>query len=137
MTTVQSQTVKYLADDLKETLVPPAWSGMVKTGHGQERPPQDEDWWYTRGASILLKVKKLGPIGVNKLSTKYGTRKNRGNQPETFVRAGRNHIRKLLQQLEKAGLVEHGARENHKGRLLTKDGQEKITKARKKALADS
>lgn len=137
MTTIQSQTVKELADDLKDTLIPPTWSGMVKTGHGQERPPQDEDWWYTRGASILLKVKNLGPIGVNKLSTKYGTKKNRGNQPEKFVRAGRNHIRKILQQLEEAELVEHGERENHKGRILTKKGQEKITAARKKARSDS
>ena len=129
MTKIQTQLIERLADDLKDTLTPPVWAGMVKTGHGQERPPQRDDWWYVRGASILRSVDNRGPVGVNKLATKYGTRKNRGNQPETFTKAGRNHIRKILQQLEEAGFVEQGIRGNHKGRIITKKGKKAIAKA--------
>lgn len=133
MSKLHNQTVEELADELQEDLRAPMWSQFVKTSHGNERPPERDDWWYVRGAAILLSVKKLGPIGVNKLSRKYGTKKDRGYEPEIFAPASRKIIRTLLQQLEEHGYVEHGERGNHKGRMITDSGNTLISDARNSA----
>lgn len=133
MSKLHNQTVEHLADRLEDDLRAPVWSQFVKTSHGKERPPQRDDWWYVRGAAILLSVNELEPIGVNKLSRKYGTKKDRGYEPETFAKGSTKIIRTLLQQLEEHGYVEHGQRGNHKGRMVTDDGQALITEARSQA----
>ena len=56
----------------------PDWAGYVKTGRSKERVPDREDWWYVRAASILRAAYVKGVIGVSRLRTKYGSRKNRG-----------------------------------------------------------
>lgn len=129
MTTLQNQVIEELAITLQDSLEAPTWSQFVKTGHGKERPPQREDWWFVRGAAILKSVDNLGPIGVNKLRRKYGTKKNRGYKPEKSTTASGKIIRTLLQQLEEAGFVEHGQKGNHKGRMLTSEGRSIITDA--------
>lgn len=107
----------------KQKLVQPAeWSKFVKTGHHKERLPDDEDWWYERSAALLRSIAKLGPVGTQKLRTKYGGKKNRGHKPEHFYKAGGSIIRKILQQLEKAELVKKTAKGIHKGRVLTPKG---------------
>ena len=68
----------------------PEWAKFVKTGHSRERPPEDINWWYTRFAAVLRSIYKLGPIGVSKLRTKYGGRKNRGVKPEHFYKGSGN-----------------------------------------------
>ena len=133
MSKLHNETVEQLANSLEDDLRAPMWSQFVKTSHGNERPPQRDDWWYVRGAAILLSVKKLGPIGTNKLSRKYGTKKDRGYEPEVFVPASRKIIRTLLQQLEEEGYVEHGEEGNHKGRMITDDGNDIISSARSQA----
>ena len=59
----------------------PEWTQFVKTGVHKERPPAHGDWWFMRSAAVLRKVAMLGPIGVSKLRTKFGGRKNRGHKP--------------------------------------------------------
>ena len=103
---------------------PPAWAGYVKTGVSKERPPVKKDWWYARAASILKKVSRLGPIGTSKLRTKYGSKKNRGVRPGKFYRGSGNIIRKILQQLETAGLVIKKDKGVHKGKVITAKGKE-------------
>lgn len=103
-------------------LTPPAWSDFVKTGVHKERAPVQKNWWHIRAAAILQTLQKRGPIGVSKLRTKYGGRKNRGHQPEKFCRASGNIIRKILQQLEKAGLAAKAEKGTHKGRIITPQG---------------
>ena len=56
----------------RKEIFPPNWANFVKTGAHKERPPVEEDWWYTRIASVLISVAKLGPVGVGKLRVKYG-----------------------------------------------------------------
>jgi len=107
--------------DIKE-IQPPEWATFAKTGHGRDRPPVQEDWWFIRGASILRKIMIKGPVGVSKLRIAYGNRKNMGMAPEHFVVASGNIIRKLLQQLEKAGLAKQTEKGVHKGRVLTPKG---------------
>ena len=101
----------------------PEWAKFAKTGHSRERPPEDPNWWYTRFAAVLRSIYKLGPIGVSKLRTKYGGKKNRGVRPEHFYRGSGNILRKILQQGEGAGLLKQTEKGVHKGRILTPKGK--------------
>ena len=105
----------------------PVWAPFVKTGAHKERPPVNPDWWVIRVASVLGKVNKFGPIGVNKLAKQYGGRKNRGVRPDIKCNASRNIVRKSLQQLEKAGLIKLVS-EPKSGKVVTKKGKELIQK---------
>ena len=107
---------------------PPEWAAYVKTGMHASRPPANEDWWYMRSAAILRSVYKLGTVGTSKLRTKYGGRKNRGYKPEKFFRGGGSIIRKVLQQLEKSGLVMQAQKTQDKGRKLTGKGKSFLDK---------
>jgi len=119
-----NELIVKLADELKkQKLVQPLeWSNFVKTGMHRERHPENPDWWYIRAAAILRSVARLGPVGTEKLRTKYGGIKNRGHKPEHFFRGSGSIIRKILQQLEKSNLIKQTQVSNHKGRVLTPEG---------------
>lgn len=107
----------------KEKLVEPVeWTPLVKTGHHKQRRPDSTEWWYFRAAAVLRTVAEKGPIGTEKLRTKYGGKKNRGNKPERFYKASGSIIRKVLQQLEKSELIRQTEKGVHKGRILTSKG---------------
>ncbi|MBI2541185.1 30S ribosomal protein S19e [Candidatus Woesearchaeota archaeon] len=118
------------AEELKKIpeIKPPEWALFVKTGMHKERPPVKDDWWYTRAASVLRAVYRLGPIGTEKLRTKYGGKKNRGVKKEHFFKGSGNILRKSLQQLEKAGLVKFTENGVHKGRVITPKGRSLLDK---------
>ncbi len=122
--------LKNTSEELKkiEVIIPPDWAQFVKTGMAKDRPPVQEDWWYMRAASILRKIMIQGPVGVSKLRTKYGSKKNRGARPEKFFRASGNIIRKILQQLEKAELVKKAEKTKYKGRIITPTGSKLLGK---------
>lgn len=84
----------------------PDWVAFVKSSPSKERPIDEEDFWYKRAASILRQVYRKGNLGVNRLRTKYGSKKNRGMKPEKFMKAGGKIIRTILQQADKAGFTE-------------------------------
>ena len=100
----------------------PEWALFVKTGSNKERPPFDVDYWYTRSASILRQIYRDGTLGVERLRTRYGSRKNRGMAPEKFMKSGGKIIRTILQQAEKAGFVEKSTTKKA-GRKLTDKGK--------------
>jgi len=110
-----------LAEELKsnDAIKMPDWADVVKTGSSRERPPTQTDWWHTRGAAILRKIARQGPIGVTSLSQEYGGRKNNGSKPNTPGVGSRKVIRILVQQLEDAGLVS-----TQTGRLVEPEGRE-------------
>jgi len=109
----------------KEQVVTPAdWAPFVRTGNSRERPPMQDNWWYIRSAAVLRKIFLHGPIGTLKLKVKFGGKKNNGNAPEHFAPGAGNHIRKMLQQFEKAGLVRQTEKGSFKGRVLTPKGQQ-------------
>ena len=115
---------KYLKDNVDE-VQPLPWTSMAKTGTHVEKQPQNPNWWYVRSASILRKVYIHGPIGLEKLRADYGGRKNRGVRPSRAVKAGGSGIRKVLQQLELAGLIitakPQGRKMTPKGRKLLQE----------------
>ena len=125
-----SELNKKVADELKkQKLVQPTeWAKFVKTGHHKQRLPDDMEWWYIRSAAVLRSIAKLGPVGTEKLRTKFGGRKRRGYQPEHFYKASGSIIRKILQQLEKSELIKQAQKGVHKGRVLTPRGTSLLDK---------
>lgn len=124
------ELIEKAAEELKKIpeIKPPEWATFVKTGMHKERPPVKNDWWYSRTASILRTVYRLGPVGVSKLRTKYGGKKNRGVKKEHFFKGSGNILRKALQQLEKAGFVKFTEKGVHKGRVITPKGKSFLDK---------
>src|SRR3989344_5187897 len=122
------KSIEKLADSLNTTIIPPEWTKFVKTGPSKERPPVQENWYKLRAASILRAVYLRGPIGVQKLRVKYGSKKNRGHKPEKFVKSSGKIIRDILQQLEKAGLIKYQKDSVHKGRIITQKGRSLVDK---------
>jgi small subunit ribosomal protein S19e len=128
--------IQKLADYLKENIdevKPPPWAGIVKTGAHVQRPPENPDWWYIRCASLLRKIYIHGPLGIEKLRAEYGGRKDFGVRPEHAVKAGGAIIRKALQQLEKAGLIE---KYQNKGRRITKEGRKLLEEIAEEVMRD-
>lgn len=108
--------------DIKE-IEAPEWSYFVKTGTSRQRAPTEEDFWQKRAASILRQLYLNGVVGVERLRTRYGGRKNRGVRPAKFRKSSGKIIRLILQQLEKAALVEQ-VKDLQFGRRLTKKGKD-------------
>jgi small subunit ribosomal protein S19e len=113
---------KYIRENI-EQVQPPAWAAIAKTGSHVEKQPQDSDWWYTRAASILRKIYIHGPIGLEKLRSDYGGRKGFSVRPNHASKAGGSNIRKILQQLEIAGLIQTA---RSKGRIMTPKGRKML-----------
>ena len=122
----------------KQKLVQPTeWAQFVKTGHHKQRLPDHDNWWFYRAAAVLRSVAKLGPVGTQKLRTKYGGKKNRGHKPERFYKASGSILRKILQQLEKAELVKQTQKGVHKGRVLTAKGTSFLDKIAMQILKEA
>ncbi|MCD6513406.1 MAG: 30S ribosomal protein S19e [Candidatus Odinarchaeota archaeon] len=117
-----SKLIERVAEELKKMpeIKPPEWAKFVKTGIHKERAPEQPDWWYIRCASILRKIYIHGPVGISRLRVAYGGRQKRGFAPEHFRRGSGSIIRKALQQLEKAGLIE---KTNREGRIISRKGR--------------
>ncbi|MEN9626628.1 MAG: hypothetical protein RL557_956 [archaeon] len=115
-----------LAEALKklEEFKQPEWSLYVKTGVSKQRPPQEVDFWHKRAASILRQIYVHKVVGVNRLKTRYGSKQNRGMKPSKFKKGSGKIIRVILQQSEKAGLLEKVLKGKRFGRQLTKQGKE-------------
>ena len=114
-----------LADALKQIpeMKVPEWVFFVKSSSSKERPPEDPNFWYKRAASILRQLYLRGVVGVGRLRTRYGSRKNRGAKPARFRKGSGKIIRTILQQAEQAGLVEKVEKQQF-GRRLTEKGRQ-------------
>lgn len=113
-----------LANQLKKMkeFEAPEWILFVKSGHGKQRPIEDEAFWHNRAASILRQIYLRGIVGTQRLRVRYGNRKNRGKQPAHFTRSSGKIIRLILQQAESAQLLTKSETEK-KGRMLTEKGK--------------
>ena len=111
-----------LATELKSrnAVSPPPWAAFVKTGVHKQRAPVDPDWWYLRSASVLRKIYLKRAIGVTRLSAEYGGKRDRGSAPYHARNGSRAVTREIVQQLEKAGLLQPF---KARGRRVTASGQ--------------
>ncbi|MCU7787352.1 MAG: 30S ribosomal protein S19e [Pyrobaculum sp.] len=128
-----SELARYIKENVPQ-VKPPVWAPFVKTGANKERPPMSADWWYVRAASLMRKLYIHGPVGVGSLRTAYGYRAKIGDKtrPERARKAGGAVIRKILQQLEQAGLVA----KTKKGRVLTPEGRSLVDRLVTKIAKD-
>lgn len=115
-----SQTLKTSYPEIKK----PEIIEFLKTAHFKEFPPTDPDFWFVRCASLLRKLYK-GPVGMKDLRKAYGGRKVKDTRKSRTHLASGAIIRRCLQQLEKAGLVEKFKKE---GRTLTSKGRSLLDK---------
>ena len=111
--------------DMLDAFEMPEWAYFVKTSAARARPPAISNWWTIRAASILRQIYINGVIGVEKLRTRYGGRKDRGMQPKKFKKGSGKIIRTVLQQAEKAGILEK-IKDKRSGRKLTKKGKQML-----------
>ena len=103
----------------------PEWTFFVKTGVSKKRMPEEDDFWFKRIASILRQIYIHKVVGVGRLRTRYGSKKNRGMKPEKFMKASGKMIRIILQKAEQAGLIEkYNISGKRAGRKLTQTGTE-------------
>jgi small subunit ribosomal protein S19e len=119
--------VKATADKLKEKLKKPGYIDYVKSGAGRDRIPEDPDFWYIRGASILRQVYLNGPVGVSRLRTRYGNRKESVVHKKHHVNASGSIIRDEFQQLESLNYI----KKTKTGRIITPAGRSFLDKIAK------
>ena len=50
----------------------PEWVDIVKTGIAKELAPYDEDWFFTRTASVARHIYIRAPVGVASVQKIYG-----------------------------------------------------------------
>jgi small subunit ribosomal protein S19e len=133
------ELIEALAEHLneEEAIEQPDWIEFVKTGHDRELPPEQEDFWVRRSASLLRKVAVQGPVGVGSLETTYGDAKQGTNRykvrPRHKTTGSGNIIRTALQQLEDAGYVEVAEGE---GRQVTSEGHSLLDDIAEDVLED-
>lgn len=116
---------KLLSEALKKIpeIIKPEWADFVKSSTHKSRPIFDNEFWYKRSASILRQIYLNEVVGVERLRTRYGGRKDRGMKPPEFRKSGGKIIRVILQQAESAGLLEK-VKGKKSGRKLTEKGKE-------------
>ena len=135
MVTVFDVDAQELIGKLKEELKNlkgmsvPEWAKYVKSGSSRGKPPEQEDFWYIRAASILRQLYVTGkPIGVQRLRIKYGRKEQNSHKPAHKRKAGGKIIRNILQQLEAENLIKKDSIKDHKGRTITKKGKSLVDK---------
>ncbi|WP_096389275.1 30S ribosomal protein S19e [Halopenitus persicus] len=115
--------IEEAADRLADRIDEPEWVQFTKSGADRELPPEQEDFWFVRSASLLRKVAKNEPIGIERLATEYGGKKRGSNRyivaPGTHTGGSRKIIRASLQALEEEDLIETAQGE---GRRVTDAG---------------
>jgi small subunit ribosomal protein S19e len=116
--------IEAVAAELEDELEQPDWMEIAKTGTARELPPEQENFWAIRGASLLRKVAIDGPVGVDRLSTAYGDSKQGSTRyrvrPNGKTSGSKKVIRTLLQQLEEAGYISNNQK---RGREVTGAGR--------------
>lgn len=88
-----------------------------------------EDRYYVRAAAVARHIYLRKTLGVNRLRKVHGSAKNRGNRPSHHVDASGSVDRKVLQSLEKIGVLEHD--EDKGGRRITESGQRDLDRIAK------
>ena len=126
--------VKRLSEILKnEDITAPEWSLFVKTGTHAEKPPQNSGWWHVRCASILRKIYLHGPLSVNDLRSMYGGGRPVGYGAAHHKDASGAIIRNAIHGLEKLDYIKNVEK---KGRMLTKQGTQKLDKLATEILSE-
>lgn len=77
--------------------------------------------YYIRAAAVARHIYMRKTVGVGRLRKVHGSQKNRGSRPSHHVDASGSVDRKVMQSLEKIGILEQD--EDKGGRRITQAGQ--------------
>ncbi|KAL9124481.1 MAG: hypothetical protein Q9217_006188 [Psora testacea] len=113
----------------------PGWVDTVKTSPSKELPPQSIDWFYTRAAAVARHIYLRKTVGVGRMRKVHGSTKNRGSKPSHHVDASGSVDRKVMQALEKIGVLEQD--EDKGGRRITQSGQRDLDRIAQTTLEES
>ena len=113
----------------------PAWVDIVKTASFKELAPYDPDWFYVRAAAVARHIYLRKSVGVGALRRVHGGRKNRGTRPGRHYDGSGSIERKVLQALEKIGVLEENKKAG--GRSITKSGRRDLDRIAAEALHTS
>ncbi|MDI1490083.1 MAG: Protein component of the small (40S) ribosomal subunit [Ramalina farinacea] len=113
----------------------PGWVDTVKTSPSKELPPQSIDWFYIRAASVARHIYLRKTVGVGRMRKVHGSTKNRGSRPSHHVDASGSVDRKVMQSLEKIGILEQD--EEKGGRRITQAGQRDLDRIAQTTLEES
>ena len=123
-----------LSEILKNEDIPaPEWASFVKTGTHADKPPQNSDWWHVRCATIVRKIYFKGPVSVSELRSMYGGGRPVGYGAAHHKDASGAIIRNAIHGLEKLGYV---TKIEKKGRMLTKQGMQKLDRLATEILSE-
>ncbi|CAH6719015.1 40S ribosomal protein S19-B [[Candida] jaroonii] len=112
----------------------PGYVDIVKTSAGNELPPQEaETWFYKRAASVARHIYLRKQVGVGKLNKLYGGAINRGFRPHRHADASGSVNRKVLQSLEKIGVLEISPKG---GRKISENGQRDLDRIAAQTLEE-
>ncbi|KAL6245799.1 Protein component of the small (40S) ribosomal subunit [Rhinocladiella similis] len=119
----------------------PGWVDTVKTSHSNELPPQSPDWFYVRAAAVARHVYLRKSVGVGRLRKVHGSTKNRGSRPSHHVDASGSVDRKVMQSLEKLGILEKVDEDDEGssgkgGRRITQAGMRDLDRIAQTAVED-
>lgn len=122
--------IEEVASRLAERIEEPDWAQYVKSGANRELPPEQDNFWTIRAASILRRIAIDGPVGIERLKTVYGGPAAGSTRyrvaPKRHKPGSGNIIRTIIQQLEEAGLVEE---QGSAGRIVTAEGRQLLDTA--------
>ena len=135
MDCLSSSFIKRLAEFFKEKdiIKVPNWAYLVKCSHGNELPPLDSNWIFTKAAAICrrLYISEKKTVGIGHLKRHFGMKKRNGVRPPSHITAGGKIIREVIKQLRKALYVENFGVPNTSvtyGLLLTPFGRTELDK---------
>ena len=74
----------------------PAWANYYKTSSVKDLSPYDDDWLYTRAASVAYQLYMRGRVGVNTLRKHYSGKKRAGTRTEHTALSSGKCIRYCL-----------------------------------------
>lgn len=89
----------------------------------------DDCRYYVRAAAVARHIYMRKTVGVGRLRKVHGSTKNRGSRPNHHVDASGSVGRKIIQSLEKIGVLEYD--EEKGGRRITQAGQRDLDRIAK------
>lgn len=114
--------VRAMAAHLKQSgkLFVPNCTELMKQSTGNQRAPENPDWYFYRCAAVLRRVYVRPGTGYGGLGKAFGMLKNNGSRPEKTVKAVRGLLHWACRSLEGLKLLAKG---KVKGRVLTREGK--------------
>merc|ERR1711991_827804 len=86
----------------------PNCTELMKQSHGNQRAPENKDWFFYRCAAVLRRIYVRPGTGYGGMGKAFGILKNNGSRPEKTVKATRGLLHWACRSLQGLKLVAKG-----------------------------